>query len=452
MMTLLISLLAFLLALLILVGIHEYGHFMTARLCGVKVLRFSFGFGKVLWSRRDRKGTEYTVCAFPLGGYVKMLDEKEAPVPNDQLAFAFNRQSVWKRFAVVVAGPVFNFLFAIILFWLIFMIGTKAVVPLVGAVTPNSPAAAAGVKPGDIIKTIDQRATENWRDVHLSLLKHLGAAKQIELTVQQRGSQTRRRLELKLPASPLKLSQNLLAEAGIRPFTPKLPPVIAKVVPDSPAQKGGLQAGDKVIKINALPIRDWQQLVSAIKSKPEQKHKLVVNRNGHSVSVTVQARWVEEPDGTKVPMLGIQSQRMKWPADLLYKQQFGPLAAWVPAVKRFATFTGLTFKVIGKLLTGQLAWRNVSGPIGIAQGAGQSAQRGLNTYLGFLALVSIGLGVLNLLPIPVLDGGHLFYYVIEIVRRKPLSDAAQVMGMKIGVILLILLMGVAFYNDILRLI
>lgn len=445
------TLLYFFLALLLLITVHEYGHFLVARLCGVKVLRFSFGFGKVLARWHSKQGTEYVWSLLPLGGYVKMLDEAEGEVPAAERHLAFNNKSVWARIAIIVAGPSFNFIFAFASLWLVLVIGIKSLAPMIDGVKAGSIAATAGLEPKQEIVELDGRKINSWRDFQFALMPLLGSDKTVSLTVKSLGNGQKK--SLSLPLANWELDPNKpdpLKSLGIKPFIPNIPPVIGEIVKESPANAAGLQVGDIVKQINNKPIDDWLDLVEYVRQHPDEQLALVFSRKGETQVVNLQLG-SKLNEGKKEGFLGLRSEKVDWPVQWLRTERQGPLQAVKTAFVQTAELTGATFSLIGRFVTGKLALQSISGPVGIAQGAGESARSGLTYYLSFLALVSISLGVLNLLPIPMLDGGHLLYCVIEVIRGRPLSDNVKSVGIYLGLMVLMGLMLLALSNDISRL-
>jgi regulator of sigma E protease len=445
------TVLYFILALLLLVTVHEYGHFQVARWCGVKVLRFSFGFGPILLRLYDRKGTEYVWSLIPLGGYVKMLDEAEAPVPDAEKHMAFNQQSLLARAAIVIAGPLFNFLFAFVALWLVLVIGIYSLAPIVDSVTANSIAARAGLNSKQEIIALNDTPINSWREVQYALMPFIGSSGTLVLQVKSLTDGHKSRITL--PLSDWHLDDKKpdpIKSLGIIPFEPSVPPIIGEVLPDSPGQISGLQVGDIFISVDGNTFDDWNYLVNYVKNKPLTKVVLALKRNGrlHQVPLVIGE---QELSGKKVGYIGIRSQKIHWPPNWLRLEREGPIKALGVAFKQTIQLTTTTFTLMGRLLTGQLGLKSISGPVGIAEGAGDSGRSGLVYYLFFLALVSISLGALNLLPIPMLDGGHLLFYAIEIIRGKPLSDKAKSAGVTIGLLLLFALMCVSLSNDIARL-
>ena len=445
------TLLYFFLALLLLVIVHEYGHFLVARCCGVKVLRFSFGFGKVLASCRDKQGTEYVWSLFPLGGYVKMLDETEGPVPEQERHLAFNNKSVWVRIAVVLAGPLFNFLFAFFALWLVLVIGIKSLAPMINDIKPGSIAAQAGLTAKQEIIALDGKKIASWRDFQFALMPLLGTTNPVEMTVKSLVDHQKKRVTLPLDNWHLNVKHpDVLASLGIDPFIPSIPPIVGEIMPNSPAKEAGLQKGDVIKSADGIEMSDWILLVDFVKQRPNQTIKLVITRQGTLKTFTVPIASMKT-NGKEEGFIGARSLPVDWPPHWLRIQREAPIAAVGTAFQQTLGLTGATFGLIGRLVMGKLPIQSISGPVGIAQGAGDSARHGLSYYLSFLALVSISIGVLNLLPIPMLDGGHLFYYLVEIIKGRPVSDGLKSIGIYLGLALLATLMIVAVTNDISRL-
>ncbi|MFI4918208.1 MAG: RIP metalloprotease RseP [Legionellales bacterium] len=446
------TILYFLLALLLLVTVHEYGHFQVARWCGVKVLRFSFGFGPILARWHDKKGTEYAWSLFPLGGYVKMLDESEDEVATHEKHLAFNNQSVWVRIAIVLAGPLFNFIFAFVALWLVLVIGMQSLAPMIDSVQANSIAAKAGLKAKQEIIGFNGLKINSWHDFQYAMMPLIGSDKTVTLTVKSLvdGQQS----NLSLPLSTWKLDDKKpdpLKSLGIEPFIPAIPPVVGAVVPDSPAAKAGLQIGDKLLSVNGLLFDDWLFFVDYVKAHPKTQMILNINRNGSVQRMALLSG--SQNNANKVEgFIGIRSQKVDWPQNWLRLEREGPIPAVGKALLQTWQLSKTTVVLMGRLAMGKLGLKNISGPVGIAQEAGESGRSGLVSYLFFLALISISLGVLNLLPIPMLDGGHLLYYVLEIIRRKPVSEGTKAIGVYCGLLLLAILMCVAMTNDLSRLI
>lgn len=447
----LLTLLYFLLALLLLVTVHEYGHFQVARWCGVKVLRFSFGFGKILASWRDKRGTEYAWSLFPLGGYVKMLDESEGEVPEHERHLAFNNQSVWKRIAIVLAGPMFNFIFAFFALWLVLVIGMQSLAPMVDAVQPGSIAAKAGLGAKEEIISLNDTKINSWRDFQYAMMPLVGSKETIQLVVKSLTDGHQRTLSLPLADWVLDDKKpDPLKSLGIEPFIPSIPPIVGEVVPDSPAAQAGLKTADKILSVDGKPFDDWLFLVEYVQARPDTQLTLQITRQGALENLIVHTG-SQNNNGRVEGFLGVRSQKVKWPEHWLRMEREHPFEAVGTALKQTAQLTATTFTLMGRLVTGKLGLNSISGPVGIAQGAGDSGRGGLVSYLFFLALVSISLGALNLLPIPMLDGGHLLYYVLELIQRKPVSDNLKSAGAYVGLLLLAALMFIALTNDISRL-
>lgn len=441
----------FALTLLLLVTIHEFGHFLIARLCGVKVLRFSFGFGKVLASWHDKRGTEYAFSLFPLGGYVKMLDEAEGEVALHERHLAFNNQSLLVRIAIVLGGPLFNFLFAFLALWLVLVIGIQSLAPMIDAVEPGSIAARAGFAKQQEIVSLNGKNIASWRDFQYAFMPLLGTHEPVTVTVKSMRNGEVKRFILPLKDWELnKDNPDLLASLGFEPFIPSIPPIVGEVIPDSPAQAAGLHVGDRILSVNQQPIDDWLVLVSKVKNNPDQRLKLGVLRDGLRETLWVQTSSADA-NGHKEGMLGVRSKAIDWPKRWLRLQRESPIPAMRTAFMQTVELSGATFALVGRLVQGKLSLKHLSGPVGIAEGAGASGRSGLPYYLSFLALISISLGVLNLLPIPLLDGGHLLYYLIEGIRRRPLSIAAKSFGLYVGLLLLVVVTIIAVSNDLIRL-
>ena len=440
-----------LVALGVLVTIHEYGHFWVARRCGVKVLRFSVGFGSPLLRWHDRQGTEFVVAAIPLGGYVKMLDEREGDVPPELLDQSFNRKSVKQRIAIVAAGPVANFLLALLFFWVVAMLGSQQVRPIIGAVEAGSLAEAAGLQAGQEIVAVDGQPTTGWAAVNLQLVSRLGESGRLDIAVRETGSSVDSLRQLVLD-NWLRGADDPdpISSLGIRPWRPVLQPTLAQLDPQGPASAAGLQVGDRLLELDGQPLADWQQLVDQVRSLPGKKISLLVERQGRQLDVplTLAARGEGE---ALSGYLGAGVAGGEWPPEMLREVRFGPLEAIAEGAKNTWTMSVLTLNSLKKMLFGELSVKNLSGPITIAKVAGASAESGLSDFLKFLAYLSISLGVLNLLPIPVLDGGHLLFYLVEWVRGRPLSERIQGWGMQIGISLVVGVMLLALINDLSRL-
>lgn len=452
---LLIIIPAFLLTIGILVTVHEFGHFWVARRLGIKVLRFSVGFGKPLWTYVSPKDqTEYVLAALPLGGYVKMLDEREGEVAPEELHRAFNQQSVWTRMAVVVAGPVANFILAILIYFLVFSVtGNPAMYPLVKPI-PDTPAALAGFKPGDKIVQINDQAVTTFEETAMSLVQEFLTGKSIQVQVEtQEGNPAERTLDLTNTALFKEENSDVLNKVGLEPWSPKLDIMLGQIVPDSPAEKAGLQPKDKVLAVDGKKPESAESFVKYIQQHPNQPITLQVERASGITDVIVTPA-LKEKEGKQVGQVGAGVGEIV-PAELLptlqFKQRLGIFDSALKSIQKTWQMLIVTLKLMGRMLTGEVSLKNISGPVTIAKYSGETASAGLPYYLGFLAVVSISLGVLNLLPIPMLDGGHLLYYVIEIVKGSPVSPRVEEYGLRFGMAVVGCIMVLALYNDIMRL-
>ncbi|EKT4465151.1 RIP metalloprotease RseP [Pseudomonas putida] len=450
-MTALYMIVGTLVALGVLVTFHEFGHFWVARRCGVKVLRFSVGFGTPLLRWHDRHGTEFVVAAIPLGGYVKMLDEREGEVPPALVDQSFNRKPVRQRIAIVAAGPVANFLLALLFFWVLAMLGTQQVRPVIGAVEAGSLAASAGLAAGQEVVSIDGEPTNGWSAVNLQLVRRLGESGTLKVGVIEQGGTLERQHEITLSHWLKGVDEpDPIKSLGLRPWRPAIAPVLAEIDPKGPAAAAGLKTGDRLLSLDGVALNDWQQVVDSVRARPEAKVQLRVERDGAQleVPVTLARRGEGQASGG---YLGAGVKGAEWPADMVREVSYGPLDAVAQSLSRTWNMSVLTLESLKKMLFGELSVKNLSGPITIAKVAGASAQSGVGDFLNFLAYLSISLGVLNLLPIPVLDGGHLLFYLIEWARGRPLSDRVQGWGVQIGISLVIGVMLLALINDLGRL-
>lgn len=441
---------AFAVLLGIVVVIHELGHYWVAKLCGVKVLRFSVGFGKPLLSKRyGPDQTEWALGAFPLGGYVKMLDEREAPVTSEELPRAFNRQSVWKRIAIVVAGPLANLLLAILLFWVLLMIGIPGSKPILGAPTKGSPAAQAGFMSGEKIVAIEGDAISTWHEVGLAITTRLLGEGSIVITTEDAGGGQRERVLMSNGLTEQDLESDFLGKLGLTRLRPGLE--IVEVMPDSPALKSGLLAGDEIVALNGTKLHGGaEEFVQIIRGNVGNLLDVDVRRAGATVHLQV----TPEVGKNQPKSLGVIGAKVgdRDAPELRTKAVYPPLTALSKAITKTWDICWLSLKSLARMAIGEVSIKNLSGPVTIANYAGQTAQMGLLQFVNFVALISISLGILNLLPIPLLDGGHLLYYVVEIIKGSPVSEKIMETGQQIGLVLLAGLMFIAFYNDINRLI
>jgi regulator of sigma E protease len=441
-----------LLTLGVLVAVHEFGHFWVARRCGVKVLRFSIGFGKSLYTWHDRHGTEFCVAAIPLGGYVKMLDEREGEVAAGEQALAFNRKPVLQRIAVVAAGPIANFLLAIVAYWFLFMAGESGYAPVIGAVKAGSVADSAGLEAGQEIVAIDGEETPTWQALSFRLLDRIGDTGTVHFSVKYPDSgmiyESEGALQQWLGADE---SPDLLAGLGITPYAPAVPPVVSEVVADSPAERAGLMVGDRVLSADGTPMAEWMEWVEYVRARPGQVISLAVERGDDTLAMHITPEAATLAEGETIGRVGIAVSMPELPEGMLREFERGPVASLGAAFVRTGDLVGFTLSSIKKMIQGLISPKNLSGPITIAKVASASAKSGLESYIGFLALLSVSLGVLNLLPIPVLDGGHLLYYTVELLAGRPVPEKVQMVGYQLGLFLILGVMALALYNDFARL-
>ena len=455
-MTILISAISFLVAIAILVGIHEFGHFWVARKLGIKIIRFAIGFGKPIWTykSKDKDGTEYVLAAIPMGGYVKMLDEREGDVLEEEKHRAFNTQPVWKRFLVVLAGPMFNFFFAIAAFAAIQMMGVESVRPYVGEVQASTAAAQSGFEKKDLITAINDVETDSMRQVRLTLLNEYLKDPKLQIHVKtETGSTAVRELDL---SDTLLLADegDYFAKTGMGFWKPPHTTVINSVLPGKPAEAAGLMAKDKVIQIDGNPVISTEYFSKYISGHADKPVELLIERQGSKKTLVLTPK-LTEIEGQKRALIGVGLAREfdeKQVNDLFFVREAPFFEALQSGVVETWDMSIMTLKVMGRLITGEASLKNISGPITIANYAGKSALIGFSAFLTLLAIVSLSLGVLNLLPIPMLDGGHLLYYIIELVKGSPVSERVEAFGMRIGMSVVGVLMVVAIYNDIGRLI
>ncbi len=444
------TLFAFLATLAILIVFHELGHYLVARWAGVKVLRFSVGFGQVIARREDRHGTEWALSAIPLGGYVKMLDEREAPVPADLLPRAFNRQSLAKRAAIVAAGPLANLLLAILLFWGLFMVGVPVLKPILGAPPSGTAAALAGIRSGDTVVSVEGETVESFQDLHWLVLKHAVGQDSLRLETLDKDNHLAYR-NLDVSGRGEDFEQSPLKVLGLQRFMLPLEPILGDLLPDGEAARAGLRSGDRILAIQGLPLADWDALVNQVRNAPGQPLEFLVERQGSRLTLHLTPR-ADQVDGQTIGRIGAGPRvDQETLATLRSVASYGPLDALGRALTRTWELSAFSLEMLGRMIMGQVSLKNLSGPITIADYAGQSAESGLDAFVAFLALVSISLGVLNLLPVPLLDGGHLLYYFAEFLTGRSVSERVQEIGQKIGILLLSLLMFLALYNDLQRL-
>lgn len=446
-MTGLIYLAAFVVAILLLVSLHEFGHYIVARWCGVKVLRFSVGFGKPFW-KKQRGDTEWCLAPIPLGGYVKMVDTREGEVAEADLPYAFDKQPPLKRIAIVVAGPLVNLILAVLLYVASFnLYGVTEVKPWVGTVESDSLAAKSGFQVGDRITSINGKAVHDWMDAQTELVIALQAGNVTVGVQDAQGAATTRIMDVEAnPASVDAATQG--QGVGIWPI--KVKSEISQVLPNSAAERAGLKAGDKVIAVNGQKLLGWKDWVDVIKASPGKDLSLDVQRQGQMLNLMLRPD-SEDLGQQLVGKAGVAASiDNDWEAQVKTQREVGVVESLTLATAKTWNLSALTLKFLGKLIMGEASIKGISGPVSIGEMAGKSAMMGLETYIQFLAVISISLGVMNLLPIPVLDGGHLLYYIIEWVRGKPLSEHVQTVGLKIGLCIMGLFMLVAFFNDFTR--
>ena len=438
--------------LAILVAVHEYGHFWVARRCGVKVLRFSIGFGTSLYSWRDKLGTEYSIAAIPLGGYVKMLDEREGEVPEAELEQAFNRKPVLQRIAVVSAGPLANLALAVVAYWGLFLAGETGYTPIIGEIEPGSIAYVAGLEAGQEIVAVDGGKTPTWQALSFRLLDRIGDSGTITFSVQYPGSDMVYESEGVLQDWLSEEEQpDLYAGLGITLFTPEVPPVVEDVVAGSPAQAAGLQPGDQVLRADDTPMLLWMQWVEYVRARPGQTIRLEIQREGAIFETDIVPEAITEEGGETFGRVGVAVAFPEMPPEMVRQFRRGPLEALGASFVRTGELTVFTLNSIKKMVMGLISPKNLSGPITIAKVATASAKSGLESYISFLALLSVSLGVLNLLPIPVLDGGHLLFYTLELLAGRPVPEKIQALGYQLGLFIVLGIMMLALYNDFARL-
>ena len=442
------SLGAFIIALGILVAVHEWGHFYVARRCGVQVERFSIGFGKPIWRKLSKSGTEYVIAIIPLGGYVRMLDERIDDVPADKADKAFNNKPVLQRMAIIAAGPGVNFIFAFFALWLMYLVGLETVKPVVKEVEPQSIAALAGIQPGDEIIKVGSRSTPDWEAVNLEVVSNIGSETAV-VTVKNASNVEK---ELTFTLNGWNFDPDIespLSSLGLTPFRPDPTLTVGFVGEGSAAAQAGLQPGDKLVALDGNALASWNALVDYIVDNPGQTIALDVERDGQLQTLRATIARRDTPQGQS-GYLGVSPTFEPWPQGYVFTHQYGIIEAITKALDKTWRLMTLSVEMIGKLVTGDVSVKNLSGPISIAQGAGTSAGYGLAYFLSFLALISVNLGIINLLPLPMLDGGHLMFYTAELITGKPVPEAVQEWGYRIGGVLLFTIMGIAIINDIAR--
>jgi regulator of sigma E protease len=434
-----------------LIAIHEFGHFWVARRLGVKVLVYSIGFGPTLLKWNGKDGVRYQLAAIPLGGYVKMADEREGDVEPHDLHRAFNRQSPRKRIAIVAAGPLINLAFAIVLFWLLFLPASEQLNTRIGYIKPQSVAAQTGLQQGDKIVAIDGKQTPTWESLNYALIERMGESGVLAVTTEHANQQ--KTFQLPIQQFLKNNGETPFEQLGFYPYRPNIAPVIGELSPNEAAISQGLKVGDKIVKIDQQPVQQWVDVTDIIRQSPEKVLAVTVLRQDKTVEIQLTPKAKKDAVGHEFGFIGAGAkvQNYKIPTEYTQTIQYSPLVALGKAVEKTWNLSKMTVDAIGKMFTGLIGLDNLSGPITIAKVAGQSADLGWQSFVSFMALMSVSLGVLNLLPIPVLDGGHLVYYFIEAIRGKPVSEQIQMIGLRIGMFMLATLMVFALFNDVMRL-
>lgn len=445
------TILTFLFALSLLIAVHEWGHFQVARWCGVKVLRFSIGFGRPLWCRRfGADQTEFVIAAIPLGGYVKMVDEREGEVADVDLPRAFTQQTLVRRSAIVFAGPLYNFIFAILAYWLMFVVGVPGIKPLLAEVEHGTVAYEAGLRGGEEILAVNDKKTPTWQAAMEAIIPPALLEQPIKLTTFD-GDLSVERILAAEPGLAMEKPAELAKRLGLRVYSPPIAPILEKIVADSPAARAGFESGDEIRFIAGHPIKVWQDLVEVISANPGRPLEVLLLREGRELRLEVRPRGVETAQGV-VGRIGISPRvDSELFESLRAEMQHAPLVALAAALTKTWDMSALTLRMIGEMIRGRASVENISGPIGIAQFAKNSAAAGVSQFLAFLALISLSLGVLNLLPIPVLDGGHLLFYLVELLKGAPVSEQTEMLGQRIGLMMILALSVLAIYNDLARL-
>ncbi len=435
-----------------LIAIHEFGHFWVARRMGVKVLVYSIGFGPTIFKWDAKDGVRYQLAAIPLGGYVRFADEREGEVAPEDIPFAFNRQSAWRRMAIVAAGPVINLLFAVFLFWMLYLPASEQLNTRIGQVQPQSAASQVGLQVGDRIVAVDGKPTDTWESLNYALVERMGETGTIQVTA-NRADQSQV-FNLPIDEFMRHSDQSPLEQLGFMPYRPNIAPVIGEVSRGEPAELQGLMAGDRITAVNGQPTTAWTDVTTIVRANPEKLLTVKVLRANKPVQLEIMPKTMRDAMGKEYGYIGAGAlvENYKIPTEYIQTVQYSPLSALGMSIHKTWQLSVMTVKAIGKMVSGLIGLDNLSGPITIAKVAGQSAEMGWQAFFSFMALMSVSLGVLNLLPIPVLDGGHLVYYFIEALRGKPVSEQIQMLGLRIGIILLGTLMVLALFNDFTRLI
>ncbi len=441
---------AIIVALGILVGIHEWGHFIVARMCGVKVLKFSIGFGQSLYSWVDKKGTEFVIAWIPLGGFVKMVDEREGDVKPDDLPYAFNRKPAAQRIAIVAAGPLINLIFAVLVYWAVFLGGQEVLAPFVGSVEQDSIAQESGLQPGDEVISIEGDPVLSWDEVVEKIVMRVLEPGSFTFTVRDSTGQEKTRVINLTKALVINEKVDPLQALGIKPEQPTIPPIVGDLVDGGAGLKAGLQLGDEILKANDQLVSDWMAWVEIIRANPEQAIHLEVDRNNTLVEIDVIPAVKQDKSGATYGYVGVGVKPFEWPDRLIRKVTYNPAEALIVAIQKTWDTSVLIITSTWKLVVGDLARDNLGGPIMIASLASHYAEIGLLPYIMFVAYISIVLGIMNLLPIPVLDGGHILFYLVELIIGKPIPEKIQEGLMKMGLTLLLLVMSFAIFNDVSR--
>ncbi|MCG9696151.1 sigma E protease regulator RseP [Shewanella sp. Isolate11] len=444
---------SFAIALGVLITAHEYGHFWVARRCGVKVERFSIGFGKAIWRKVGADGTEYVLALIPLGGYVKMLDERVEDVPEELKSQAFNRKSVWQRIAIVGAGPMANFIFAIFALYIMYLIGVPSIKPVIESTQDNSPAAVIQVnKPMQVI-AVGEQSVRNWEEVTYALVSHIGD-EHIDLTLTPVGGVMGEERSYRLDTRAWKFDpekQSPITSLGLDIYRPQIMPELGLVSDDGAAHAAGMQVGDTLVAVNGADYQDWDTFVEQVKGSADKQMMITVRRAGEQLNLAVTPKSRVTDNGQVEGVIGVAPTQAPWPESMRLQMEYGLGESFMVAADKTWQLVSVSIKMIGKLFTGDVSVKNLSGPISIAQGAGSSANYGLVYFLGFLALISVNLGIINLLPLPVLDGGHLLYYFVEVITGRPVPEKVQEIGFRFGAAVLLMLMSIALFNDFSRL-